>query len=231
VAISAAVLLGSSPKGTADLEIHKTKKPTENLKSDLVKPAVFLILVSTIFWGIESGTRNIIYQPFILDLKDFDYFYLAYFQASLSAIRIAGLLVYRYGFSKFNLGAAFGTFSLIAFGLSEFYASIASSYWSFMLVYGIGVFCLSWFFPIKAAFINDAINERNRATILSIDGMTDSLSQAATCLVLSGVLVSTVQPFWVVGGVALLLCAGAFYLGAKTGKESIGLVPSIQAEA
>jgi MFS family permease len=216
VAASAVVLLVSSSKGSADLEVHSPSIAKSSLSAELAKPAVYLILASTILWGIESGTRNIIYQPFILEMKDFNYFYLAYFQASLSVIRIVGLLVYKHAFSKLNLGAAFGTLSLVAFGISELYASVAESYWSFMLVYGVGVFCLSWFFPIKAAVINDNIEEKNRATVLSIDGMMDSLSQAVTCLVLSGLLVGDLQPFWKVGGVALLVCGAVFYIGAKT---------------
>ncbi len=178
-------------------------------------PAVAAVVASGTLFGFESGIRNVIFQPFILDLSHGNLNYLAYFQVTLAAVRLSGILAYRYYFAKFNKPVFMCALALAVFGLGELVASQVQSYWTFVAFYAPAIFMLGWYFPMRSSYVNGLLSDNGRATVLSFDSMMEKVASACSCLVL-GLAINreTVQKWWFAAGMMLLTSSIAYILSA-----------------
>lgn len=176
----------------------------------LKETVLFLSIVSIFAFGLEAGVRNLINQPYVLKLSGNNAQYLAYFQGSLAAIRIVGILFYKAIRSKVeHMGHYFSlVFPLVIFSVAQLIAASTESFWMFMVVYGAAVFCLGWYFPLRDEFINSIVSEKLRATLLSFDSMLMNLGSALALVFVSFRLnESNISSFWLVGAAALIVSA------------------------
>lgn len=185
----------------------------------LKMPVVGAILASSVFFGAEAAIRNVIYQPYVMDLKSGSLVYLAYFQTTLALARFAGGLVYKYRLIYLKRGVELCVLSLLAFAGAELVAAHATSYLTFVVFYGAAVFMLGWYFPVRDSFLNQNIPDSVRATVLSVDSMVNKLASAVGCLVLWMVVDrASVTGFWNYGAGFLGLSAMFFGLAWGAGK-------------
>jgi len=176
--------------------------------TDLRKPVVVFLIFGSLFFGLETGVRATIYQPYILDLNGGNVLYLAYFQATLALARIVGLLIYRYRFQKLKMGLPLCIAALVFFALAELNGGWANSYWHFLSLYGPAVVAIGWYFPIRDSFFNQHLSETSRATLLSIDSMINKVGSGLACLGLSfAASRANLQPEWFFAGGFLLFNA------------------------
>ncbi len=218
-----AVENGQKAKADKDEERFKLSQ----LLHEIRRPALALAVASILFFGIENGIRNLIYQPFILEISGGNKLYLAYFQAILAVLRLGGILVYM-GLKlakRHRLSLPLLIFPLLWFGISEIISAGLDSFWIFVAIYGSAVFCLGWFFPLREQYFNSIVPERLRATLISFDSMVMNLASAATLVALYGSIQGSVKSFWVVAGSALIFSSLAL-LGSerKNSKRSKDVV-------
>lgn len=219
--ITAAVALIALPLGLTMPDPMEKAQPTltrESLVksgkwSALAHPAVMAVIVSGALFGLEAGVRNVIYQPYILDLNHGSLYWLAYFQSTLALTRLAGNLVYKYYLIRFSLPAQMAAIALFIFGVAELVASQTGSYWVFMGFYAPAVFALGWYIPIRSSFLNSLLPDNRRATLLSFDSMVTGI-MSATCCAMLGVFAfrDQIQKWWLFGGACLLVSAFVFAL-------------------
>ncbi len=179
------------------------------LLREIRRPVLALAVVSILFFGIENGIRNLIYQPFILEITAGNKVYLAYFQAILAILRLGGILVYM-GLKlakKHRLSIPLLIFPLLWFGISEIISARLDNFWIFVAIYGSAVFCLGWFFPLREQYFNSIVPERLRATLISFDSLVMNLASAVTLVGLYGSIQGSVRSLWVVAGLALIFSA------------------------
>jgi len=176
-------------------------------------PIITAILISSLFFGLEAAIRNVIYQPFVMDLKRGQLAYLAYFQTTLALARFAGGLFYKYHLIHLKRGIELSVLSLLVFAGAQFFAARVDSYLSFVMIYGPAIFTLGWYFPVRDSYLNRNIPDSIRATALSVDSMVNKLASAAGCLIL-GLMVNraSISGLWNYGAVFLVFAAVA--LGA-----------------
>jgi hypothetical protein len=174
--------------------------------AQLKAPALALAVLSVAFFGIENGIRNLIYQPFILEITNGNQIYLAYFQVVLALLRLGGIMVYmalkltlKHRYSKALL-----VMPLFAFGVAEIVTSQLSNFWVFVAVYGSSVFTLGWFFPLREQYLNSLIPEPSRATLISVDSMVMNLASASTLVMLHSNVTNQVSQLWIFAGSAAL---------------------------
>jgi MFS family permease len=211
LAYGAFALASDRAKGTAEIE----KVSFAEIRESLKYAPYALAVASILFFGIETGIRNLVNQPYVLELSRGNADYLAYFQAILAAVRILGIVFYRSlsASTKAKVGRRFLVFPLFLFAGAELFASVAGSFWSFLLVYGAAVFALGWHFPLRDAFINSLVPEKLRATLLSLDSMVMNLGSAVVLLALSGTPFD-LRGLWQTGGLMLVLSAVALRMSA-----------------
>ncbi len=179
------------------------------------KPTVFWLILASVFFGIESSIRNLIYQPYVISLNSGNVWYLAIFQSTLAIARLLGITFYQKKLKKFNRSIGFAVFSMIIFALAEFVAARASSFLIFVIFYSLAIFTLGWFFPIKDSHFNQNLTDKSRATVLSIDSMTENIFSALGCFVLSGFLTTEpINQFWNYGGIFLLGTAFSVFMSS-----------------
>ncbi len=190
-------------------EIFSIKKLVMQVKS----PVLFYLILSICFFGIEVGTRNLVYQPYVIHLSKGNEYFLAYFQAILSVSRLLGIIFYL----KFRLpleekrNAYALIFPLLYFGVVQLISYTLNSFWVYMLIYSSAIFTLGWFFPLRDHYINSIVNSKNRATLLSFDSMAMNALAALSLLIVSGYIdLNQVRQLWLVGGCSLLV--SAYYL-------------------
>lgn len=185
--------------------------------SHLMKPAIFWLIMASVFFGFETAIRDIIYQPYIIKLNHGNEWYLALFQSSLALIRLGGIKFYQRHLLRFNRPLVLATLSMLIFALAEFHAAHATNYWKFFALYGLAIFTLGWYFPIRDAQLNRNLTGRSQATVLSFNSMAESAMAGLGCLVLAGqVELAAIQSFWSWGGTCLLLTAGAYWLSGRS---------------
>ena len=201
-------IMSGLPKGSQD---EKCQTETTERGGNSLPSAVWIILLSSAFFGIESGIRNLIYQPFLLELTDGDLIHLAYFQAILATVRLLGLLVYRYGLKHLKRGPLLALFAGLAFAGGELVASLGVSYETFLVAYAIGVFCLSWFFPVRLDMLNRNIPEAGRARVLSLDSTLEMAVQGIVCVTLAYSTPSSFSSLWAIAAAGMVVCSGLVY--------------------
>ncbi len=205
----------------AKTESEEERFKLSQLLHEIRRPALALAVASILFFGIENGIRNLIYQPFILEISGGNKIYLAYFQAILAVLRLGGILVYM-GLKlakKHRLSIPLLIFPLLWFGISEIISARLDSFWIFVAIYGSAVFCLGWFFPLREQYFNSIVPERLRATLISFDSMVMNLASATTLVGLYGSIQGSVRSLWVLSGSALIVSSLAL-LGSE-GKNRI----------
>ena len=197
--------------------------PTFNIISDallqLQNPAILWIMIASLFFGIESSIRNLIYQPYVIDLNKGNVWFLAVFQSTLAIARMLGIKFYQKKLMNLNRSIGLATASMIVFAVAEFVASQTNNFSVFIFFYAAAIFSLGWFFPIKDAHLNRNLADHSRATVLSINSMIENLFSALGCLVLSLKLTeSPLKSFWSYGGAFLLLTAFSIFMSGRTKK-------------
>jgi MFS family permease len=212
-----------SDKGNDHIEVPSLKILLDSLES-LKTPAIFWLMMASVFFGIESSIRNVIYQPYVISLNAGNVWYLAIFQSTLAVSRMLGITFYQKKLSSLNKSIGFAAFSMVAFSLAEFIASQVTSFLVFVCFYAFAIFTLGWFFPIKDSHLNKHLSDTSRATVLSMNSMAENLFSAFGCFVLSTKLSnSALNQFWSYGGIFLLLTALAVYLSSSSKKEPVKL--------
>lgn len=193
--------------------------PSRGILKELTRPCIALFLGSSIFFGIETGIRSVIAQPYVLELGG-GFRYLAYFQMSLAIARLAGVLLYRFRLASLGRDFQFVLLALLTFGAAEFNAALAPSFARFMGPYALAVFTLGWLFPLRLAFINQRIPDSCRATILSADSMALKTAAGLVCFQLAGSqIMSQLRLGWGAGAAALFLSMAFFF---QSGRVSEG---------
>lgn len=202
-AVVAAGIAMWTPRASADCTSRNPMRPA-SLEHDLRKPIVLMLLASGLAFGIEAGIRNLIYQPYVVELAAGHTIYLAYFQAALAVARILGILFYKHVLARMNRATTFVLLALTVFAAAEAVAVRATSWTEFLPLYVIGVFALGWYFPLKASIFNDAITEHRRATMISFSSMLESAASGAACLVLAMTIEpSNLRDYWGFASAAL----------------------------
>jgi MFS family permease len=218
----ASIVALKTPQGSTDK--HEDNEPIKlkSIVKSIKSPILIMIFVATIFFGFEAGVRNMIYQPFILELNDGKYMYLAYFQATLALARILGILTYRYWLKRFNMGGTFVIAALVIFAIAEWIASTATNYWTFIPFYCFAIFSLGWYFPVRMSILNHLVQEKFRATILSVDSMLDTGMSALACLMLYFFIAEgDIAYFWRWGSVGLMLSAISFGIAMRLQRKMV----------
>lgn len=208
-------------------DFHSTSHPSENIRRSitrtLMNPIVWAILASSLFFGLEAGIRNMIYQPYVVGLNHGNLMALAFFQSTLAMSRLLGNLTYRFYLSKLNRGVGFICMALFLFAAAEGIAALTHSYVVFLFPYVAAIFSLGWYFPIRDSFLNHQISEQSRATLLSADSMVNSVASGVACIVLSMVISHTnIQSFWGFGCLALSFSAISFGACSRTSRQVLG---------
>jgi hypothetical protein len=144
---------------------------------------------------------------------------LAYFQATLAVIRTLGILVYKYKLSKLQVGPFFAAGGLLAFAAAEAVTSHFQSFAVMLPAFAIGVFCLSWYFPLRQAAFHQAVGDSNRATMVSLDSMLTNISSAAVCTSMGMFASNSLGELWAVAAAALGV-VGVAYIGASDRNKS-----------
>lgn len=212
------LLIGS--KLPSDRGHESVSMPTFSIISDaflqLRNPVIFWIMVASLFFGIESSIRNLIYQPYVIDLNKGNVWFLAVFQSTLAIARMLGITFYQKKLMHLNRSIGLATVSMIVFALAEFVASQTSNFSVFIFFYAAAIFSLGWFFPIRDAHLNRNLEDHSRATVLSVNSMIENLFSALGCLVLSLKLnEAPLKSFWGYGGVFLLLTAFSIFMSGR----------------
>jgi MFS family permease len=191
------------------------------LKSSIQSPTIFWILVGTVFFGIESGIRNLISTPYILSLQNNNYSWIGYFSASLGLIRLIGLLTYRFWlrnrFAEVRNAYYFLLFGLSAFSLAELNASYSASYLQFYVPYASAILVFGWYFAFRDIIVLELSHTNARASIMSAASLVENCSAAVSCFLLSNVLLSgaKVERYWAWGAYSLIFSVISYYLSLR----------------
>ena len=184
----------------------------------LKRPALILAIVSVVCFGVEIGIRNLISQPYILEITEGQVIYLAYMQVMLAVIRLLGILAYRWtGMAKrVELHTLMLVLPMFWFGIAEIVTSQITNFWWFMLIYGSAIFSLGWFFPLRDEYINSIIPEKLRATLLSFDSTAFNLSAALVLFAVAGFANGAgIFDLWILAGISLLFSGSILLLSKK----------------
>lgn len=208
-AITSALIMSKIPTDASAHKTTKIKLLPNTLFFKKISFPILLILTSSLFFGIESGIRNLVAQPYILDLTVNEYF-LAYFGTTLSVSRLLGIFFYKKVLRKYNKMVEFSIVSLVLFAVAEFVAYKTTSYLMFVTFYGLAIFGMGWYFPIRDLYLNSLINNDIRATMLSVDSFVNKLFSAIVCFII-GFSNSKIplNNYWLIGSISLLI-TGAF---------------------
>lgn len=209
-------------KESGHVEVPSLKIVFESVES-LKVPPIYWLMIASVFFGIESSIRNLIYQPYVVSLNSGNVWYLAIFQSTLALSRMLGITFYQKKLRSLNKSVGLATLSMIVFAVAEFIAAQASNFLIFVCFYALAIFTLGWFFPIKDSHFNKHLSDKSRATVLSMNSMTENLFSAIGCFMLSSKLtVLPINQFWNYGGLFLLFTAGAVYMSSSKKIVAIG---------
>ncbi len=187
---------------------------------------LYLLFASGLFFGIETGIRSVVAQPYVINLFGGDVIYLAYFQSVLSVSRLLGIFAYKFKFIHYEKGALFAFVSLILFAFAELVGWKTKTPTVFLIFYSLAVFSMGWYFPIRRTVLTSFIvNPKHRATIFSLDNMVLELGSGLTCLVLGYSITHVkqdIQGYWIYGAIALLISAALFFQSTCRTHEARG---------
>ncbi len=183
----------------------KTKTVLLKIHFKKISTPIYLIFASSLFFGIESGVRNLVAQPYILELKVDEYF-LAYFGMTLSVSRLLGILFYKKFLKRFNKMVEFSVVSLLLFSVAEFVAYKTTNYLIFVSFYSLAIFAIGWYFPIRDIYINSLLEDETRATMLSFDSFVNKLFSAVVCFGIGFANSNmSLNKYWLIGACSLIL--------------------------
>lgn len=177
-------------------------------------PVLICFLGAALFFGLEQGVRDIVAQPYMLDLTNDELYKYAAMNNVFALFRMAGILFYRYGFSTKGKGIVFVSMSFITFAVVELLIGLTSNVTFFVVLYGLGLFTFGWQFPLRASYLNQYSPENLRATILSTDSMLYTLASSLTSFwVSSSIVRSELNHYWYICA-GLCLVAGLSYFSS-----------------
>lgn len=234
VSITALMFGFSIPKGRSD---HLSlMKDVQYFSKDIIGilkfPTIGLFLIATLFFGIEDGTRSIIFQPTIMNLSSGNALILAY-QASITFIpRIAGSFIYRNFLLNSPKQINYLLGSALIIGVIEILISMVNSYTLFAAGWSMAVFLFGIFLPLKETFFHKLIDDSNaenwRATLVSIESLISNLSQATVCFWLAKTIQKDyAQSYFFVGGLALITTAFMYLISSFNRKGVLTIQKSL----
>ena len=189
------------------------------------QPVLFLTVLSIVLFGLETGIRSLVAQPYVLKIGSGELIYLAYMQVVFALLRMAGILLFKKlsFFRSANNQRLAMVASLLIFGLAEILNSQIRDFWVFISIYGVAVMTLGWHFPLRDDFINSIIPEKLRATLLSVDASAYNFASAFVLILLSQ-RIGDEQLFslWIFGGMAAI-ASGLVLLSATRFRASSSL--------
>lgn len=188
----------------------RSSEPTHfrEIRAQLLSPALLLTIMAIFFFGAEVGVRNLVNQPYVLQITGGSKGYLAFFQAILAVARLGGIFFYRW-LSRRRETTVSRYFALavplLMFSFAQALATQVRSFWVFIAFYCAAIFAMGWYFPIRDAFINSLVPANMRATLLSFDSMLMNLGSAiALVAVAKHVHGDSVASLWWIGAGALV---------------------------
>lgn len=187
--------------------------------SALLSTPLLIFLGCCLLLGIEGGSRDIIIQPYILDVNFGAAYMLSVHQLLCVIFRMSGILVYKRFLSQLKQREGSICLAFALFAASQLLASQTTNYWVFMPLFCLAIFSLGWLVPLLQSYINSIVEERYRATSLSLANMVDTLGQASTCFALAATITrASLQSYWWIAGIAAGL-SPIFYLLSVASKN------------
>jgi MFS family permease len=195
-------------------------KALDGIKS-LANPLLLSLLALGFLYGIETGTRDSIMQPYVVGyLSKGNAYGMVVVQAIVAVAgiignRLAAFWRKNHPNSLSRIDIFMLVLPLFAMALAQFFASRVDSLFNFGVLYFLGMIGIGWFYPSQHHVLNELIPETYRAFALSAVNMVSCLMQAMTCLFLAGFLTEgAIGKFWLIGAAALSTGALVVIFGA-----------------
>jgi MFS family permease len=167
------------------------------------------ILAMTAVYGVEAGNRDSITQIFVKDfLGNGEQFAMTYLQLGVAISGVLGSVVYL-NFLKDISPKIMIVSSLITVGLVQYVCAFyVYNLESFYFLFSLQCFSLGWFYPLCDLLLYDSVNEKYKATALSMQNMADGFMQGVTCLLISRFLINNLEinKIWLIGSASAFFC-------------------------
>ncbi|MEZ4816329.1 MAG: MFS transporter [Parvularculaceae bacterium] len=217
IALGLALYAAKQPNGS--IVSREEFKLRARLKLNSLSLLLITFFIGSLFYGVEYGLRNLIWQPYLDKLTNGNTAYFGVFFVFVSIARILGNLSYKIlpKFFKENLSSMV-LIPLVVFAAAQFNASGSLTFFQFAIPYAIAVFFLGMFFPARETLLNRLIDDRWRATGLSIDSMIWLGTGSIILLSLSARQNIDLNFLWKVSSLAILICGCLYCFSSKRKK-------------
>ena len=216
----AATVAAFAPADDVQASLGKVRIELGRVWANLKDPQLLGVLAMGLFYGIETGNRDTIMQPYVVNFLGHGNPYgMVVIQGGVGVIGIVGNRLAAAWRRKHQNGIGRGdiallTLPLVVMGVAQSLAPGASTLLQFALLYFTGMICIGWFYPTQTFFLTTLIKKEHRAFLLSGASMVECLMQAATCIFVSRRINEVpLNEFWSIGGGACFVAAVAVVIG------------------